>query len=111
MQEVQVRSLGWEDPLEEEMATRSSILAWRIPWTVEPGGLPVRGVAKTYRLNRQHVRQRVRQYAHSYTLLSLLFGPPQGVSQFVKHIHAQGHIVVCCRFYQECSFSVWESPF
>ena len=31
--------LGWEDPLEEEMATHSSILAWRIPWTEEPGGL------------------------------------------------------------------------
>ena len=34
-----VRSLGWEGPLEEGMATRSSILAWRIPWTEEPGGL------------------------------------------------------------------------
>ena len=34
---MQVRSLGWEDPLEEEMATYSSILAWRIPWTEEPG--------------------------------------------------------------------------
>ena len=34
-----VQSLGWEDPLEEEMATYSSILAWRIPWTEEPGGL------------------------------------------------------------------------
>ena len=34
-----VRSLGWEDPLEEEMATHSSILAWRIPGTEEPGGL------------------------------------------------------------------------
>ena len=35
---VQVQSLGWEDPLEEEMATHSSILAWRIPWTEEPVG-------------------------------------------------------------------------
>ena len=34
-----VQSLGWEDSLEEEMATHSSILAWRIPWTEEPGGL------------------------------------------------------------------------
>ena len=34
-----VQSLGWEDPLEKEMATHSSILAWRIPWTEEPGGL------------------------------------------------------------------------
>ena len=39
MQETQVRSLSQEDPLEKEMATHSSILAWRIPWTEEPGGL------------------------------------------------------------------------
>ena len=39
MQESQVRFLGQEDPLEKEMATHSSILAWRIPWTEEPGGL------------------------------------------------------------------------
>ena len=38
-QEPRVRSLGWEDPLEKEMATCSSILAWEIPWTEEPGGL------------------------------------------------------------------------
>ena len=38
-QETWVRSLGGEDPLEEEMATHSSILAWEIPWTEEPGGL------------------------------------------------------------------------
>ena len=39
MQEIQVQSLGWEDPLEKGMATDSSILAWRISWTEEPGGL------------------------------------------------------------------------
>ena len=39
MQETQVQSLGQEDPLEKEMATHSSILAWEIPWTEEPGGL------------------------------------------------------------------------
>ena len=37
MQDTWVQSLGWEDPLEQEMATHSSILAWRIPWTGEPG--------------------------------------------------------------------------
>ena len=41
LQEVLVRSLGWEDPLEKEMATHSSILAWQIPWTEEHGGLSV----------------------------------------------------------------------
>ena len=43
MQETQVRSLGQEDPLEKEMATHFSILAWRIPWTEEPGGLQSTG--------------------------------------------------------------------
>ena len=42
-QEMQVRSLGQEDPLEKEMATNSSILAWRLPWTEEPGGLQSMG--------------------------------------------------------------------
>ena len=39
MQETWVQSLGWKDPLEKGMATHSSILAWRIPWTEEPGAL------------------------------------------------------------------------
>ena len=39
MWETWVQSLGWEDPLEKEVATHSNILAWRIPWTEEPGGL------------------------------------------------------------------------
>ena len=43
MWETQVRSLGWEDPLEKEMATHSSTLAWRIPWMEEPGGLQSMG--------------------------------------------------------------------
>ena len=49
--EMWVRSLDWGDPLEEEMATYSSILAWEIPWTEEPGGLQSMG--------SQRVRQRV----------------------------------------------------
>ena len=43
MLETWVQSLGWEGPLEKEMATYSSILAWRIPWTEEPGGLQSKG--------------------------------------------------------------------
>ena len=43
MLETQVRPLGWEDPLEKEMATHSSILAWKIPWTEEPGRLQSMG--------------------------------------------------------------------
>ena len=44
MQETWVRSLGWEDPLEKEMATHSSILAWKIPWMEEPGRLQSMGL-------------------------------------------------------------------
>ena len=43
MQKNRVQSLGWEDPLEKEMTTHSSILAWRIPWTEEPDGLQSMG--------------------------------------------------------------------
>ena len=46
MQEIQVQSLSQEDPLEEEMATHSSILAWEIPWAEEPGGLQSKGLQR-----------------------------------------------------------------
>ena len=49
--ETWVRSLGQEDPLEKEMATQSSILAWRIPWTEEPGGLQSMGSQSRTRLS------------------------------------------------------------
>ena len=45
-QETWVQSLSWKDPLEEEMATHSNILAWEIPWTEEPGGLQSMGSQK-----------------------------------------------------------------
>ena len=50
MQVMQVQSLGWEEPLEKEMATHSSILAWEIPWTEKPGGATVHGVRKSQTL-------------------------------------------------------------
>ena len=43
MQETRIQSLGWEDPLEKEMANHSSILAWKISWIEEPGGLQSMG--------------------------------------------------------------------
>ena len=46
VQETRVQSLGWEDPLEKEMATHSSILAWKIPWTEEPGRLQSMGLQR-----------------------------------------------------------------
>ena len=47
MWETWVQSLGWEDPLEKGMATQPVILAWKIPWTEEPGGLQSMGVTKS----------------------------------------------------------------
>ena len=55
VQEIQVRALGREDPLEKGMATHSSILAWETPWTEEPGRATVHGVAKSRtRLTAKH---------------------------------------------------------
>ena len=58
MQEAQIWSLGWEDPLDKGMATHSSILAWRIPRTEEPGGLQSMGVTEsdtTEQLTHTHI--------------------------------------------------------
>ena len=63
MQETQVRSLGGEDLLEEEMATHSSILAWRIPWTAEPGGLQSMGHKESH--NRAHPHKVARLQLHN----------------------------------------------
>ena len=46
MQETQIQSLGWEDPLQKGVVTHSSILAWKIPWTEEPGGLQSMGLQR-----------------------------------------------------------------
>ena len=64
MLETPVQSLGQEDPLEKEMATHSSILAWRIPWTEEPGGLyspwGCKKLDKTEQLSIQYCKERKR---------------------------------------------------
>ena len=62
MQETWVSSLGWEDPLEEVMATHSSILAWRIPWTEEPGRLQSMG-------SQRVGHNRVTKHSKTYQLL------------------------------------------
>ena len=66
-QEMWVQSLGWEDPLEEEMATYSSILAWKIPWTKEPNRLQSMG-------SQQY-------FLFSLTLLALSLPPWEGQTQ------------------------------
>ena len=72
IQETRVLSLGQEDPLEEEMATHSSILAWKIPWTKEPGRL------------QSMASQRVRHnWAHTDTYIHLHFLPKNGVTLYI----------------------------
>ena len=73
LQEMQVQSLSQEDPLKEEMAIHSSILAWRIPWTEEPGGLQSRG--------SQRVRHDLATKRHT---LNPVIGKHLGVFEYVN---------------------------
>ena len=70
MQNMQVRSLGQEDPLEKDMATHSSILVWEIPWTEEPGRLWFMGLQEsdtTLQLNYHHPLNNARDQRSKYT--------------------------------------------
>ena len=64
MREIWVWSLGWEDPLEDNTASHSSILAWKIPWTEKPGGLQSTG--------SQRVRQDWSDLSHSYIFITVV---------------------------------------
>ena len=68
MQEMQVQFLGREDPLEKEMATHSSILAWEIPWAEEPGELKSMGVAKSQTLLSNKQQQQY-MFVYMYMLV------------------------------------------
>ena len=67
MQKTWFRSLGWEDPLAEEIATHSSVLAWRISWTEEPGGLQ----SMSQRDTTERARARARTHTHTHTVYLL----------------------------------------
>ena len=72
MQETQVQSLGREDPLEEETATHSSILAWRIPWTEEPGRLQSMGLpSRTWLSVHAHAHARTHTHIHTHRKVNL----------------------------------------
>ena len=99
MQETWVRSLNWEDPLEKTMATHSSILAWRIPWTEEPGGL--QGYSPWGCKELDMMEQLVSAHAHTLKSFPLIFTSepslsllklvtntdPQGVTPSIKARH------------------------
>ena len=63
MQETQILSLGWEDPLEKRMATQSRILAWSTPWTEEPGDLQSTGSQSQTQLRHTHT------HTHTHTTI------------------------------------------
>ena len=83
MQETWVRSLGQEDPLEKEMATHSSILAWRIPWMEEPRGATVHGLAKS--------RTELSDFTHSLTHIFKRFFQRRYVQSIIISIRHQYH--------------------
>ena len=79
---MQVWSLGWEDPLKEHVATHSSILAWRIPWTEEPGGLPSTGSQRV----GHDWSDLVRAHTHTHTPFTLaLTGKLVQITKIVFH--------------------------
>ena len=78
MQETWVRSLGWEDPLEKEKATHSSVLAWRIPWTEKPGGLQSIGL--------ETVGHDKSNLAHMYTTWNLTY-----LCKEIQPVHPKGN--------------------
>ena len=99
MWETWVRSLGQEDPLEKEMATHSSILAWRIPWTEEPGGCSLWGRKKSDTSERLHFTSLLLHHYTSTILLSvykenskgLLFATDTYSYLSLTHTHPDTH--------------------
>ena len=77
MQKTQVQSLGLEDPLEEGMATQSSVLAWRIPWTEEPGGLQSWG-CKEWDTTEHSTATAAKSLQSCLTLCDPIDGSPPG---------------------------------
>ena len=69
MQETQGQSLGWEDPLEEQMATHSNILAWKNPVAEEPGGLQFMGLQRVHRLSARTHTSTKWQYRDAFVLI------------------------------------------
>ena len=109
MQETWARSLGREDPLEKEMATHSSILAWRIPSTEEPGGLQSTGsqrVGQNWATSLAHFMKCERPIKNCSPMIKLLFLILLFISGF-KQIHCDGP---CSNFLHiSCAWIFWVS--
>ena len=85
MRETRVQSLGWEDPLEKEMATHSSILAWRIPWMEELGGLQSTGRKESDTTERLYTHTHIYIYIYIYTYIHIHTHGACLVAQTVKN--------------------------
>ena len=83
-QETQVQSVSCEDPLEKGMATHSSILAWKIPWTEEPGGLQSMGLQSETQLT-VHARARAHTHTHTHTEFTRNFCI--GLQMFISYVN------------------------
>ena len=85
MQGMQVRPLGWEDPLEKGMAIHSSILAWEIPWTEEPGRLQTRGSQRVRRelAIKQQQETHISTYCRNTSKQCQHLLPPKGGTKYL----------------------------
>ena len=89
MQETWLRSLGWEDPLEKDMATHSSILAWRIPWTEEPGGLQSMGLQELG--TTEKLSTHTHTHAHTHSGISFSHEKEENPASRGYMVGPQGH--------------------
>ena len=96
---MQVRSLGWEDPLEEEIATHSNILAWKIPWTEEPGGLQSIGLESWTQTERLSTHTPICLFSVSIPLLG-------------RQLHESKALSICIHSAQSSAFlNGWVNPY
>ena len=89
MQETWVWFLGWEDPLEKDMATHSSILAWRIPWTEEPGGLQSMGLQELG--TTEKLSTHTHTHAHTHSGISFSHEKEENPASRGYMVGPQGH--------------------
>ena len=94
MRETQIRSLGWEDPLEKEMASHSRTIAWKIPWTEEPGGLQVHGASESRRDTAERAEQQQRQKPLSGALSCKWAERPEAI--FHKGVQSESEVTQSC---------------
>ena len=98
MQETQVQSLGWEDPLKKGMTSHSRILAWRIPWTREPGGLHS---MSSQRVEHDWVLNTTECLTHTHTHISDTTSDAEK-SQLWYHVSLNENIYVCSSTFELC---------